>query len=174
MRIEYVIEKLLSSLSRLSDKELHQLADLFCQSDVAETFGKIVENILYLRQLDRSSRKRSTPEKEHIVRNIKGKRSVLANYPAKKNFFTFLNDRTLFPSTQNVIDVLNNVFELGFRYEDYKRHGRRDLIQKCWNNFERMPLEQRRKALRSLFQRSANEPFKLEGYNELFRILSQK
>ena len=174
MRIEYVIEKLLSSLSRLSDKELHQLADLFCQSDVAETFGKIVENILYLRQLERGSRKRSMPEKMHIVRNIKGKRSVRAGDPVKEKFFAFLNDRTLFPSTRDVVEVLNDVFKLGFRYEDYRKQGRKDLIQKCWRNFECMPLTQRRKVLRSLFQRSTNDTFQSEGYEELFRILSQK
>jgi hypothetical protein len=171
---EYVIEKLISSLSHLSDRELHDLANLFYQRHVAEAFAQIVEKTVYLREAERHKRMPGAPYEIRIVERREGRGPVRRSEPARERFFAILNDRDLFPSTRDVVEVLNDVFELGFRYEDYRKRGRKDLIEKCWRHFEGMPLTERRNVLSVLSRRSTDDPFRSEGYHELFRILSQK
>lgn len=174
METEYVIHKLISSLSRLSDGELHDLADLLHRDDVGDAFERIVQNTIQLRRAERSRRSRATHGETHFVGASERKQPVRASEHPRDKFFAFLNDRRLFPSTRDVVQVLNDAFELSFRYEDYRKRGRRDLIQKCWRQFEDMPLTERRKVLRLLSRRTPHHPFSSEGYHELFRILSQK
>jgi len=174
MKTDYVIHKLISSLSRLSDRELHELADLFHRPDVGEVFGRIVEKTIYLRHVERNMRKRITHRETRSMVTNDQKQWIGAKKHTKDKFFAFLNDRSLFPSTRDVINVLNYAFQANFTYEEYRKRGRRDLIQKCWSKFENMSLIYRRRVLKLLSRRTVDHPHSSEGYHELFKILSQK
>jgi len=174
MQREYVIEKLVSAMSHLSDQDLSSLAELFRCEDVAQVFREVVERMIHLRRIEQERRGESSLREEQASRSRARARRMGATEPAEVKFLALLDNRTLFPSTRDVIDVLNDIFDLGLRYDDYQKEGRRDLIQRCWRHFQRMPLTERRRVLRALSQRSEGPSSTAEGYHELFRILSQK
>jgi hypothetical protein len=174
MQREYVIEKLVSALRRLSDEELYALSQLLRYSDVAHIFGEIVDRMIRLRGIERERRPESRVLEGQNSRKPSRASRMGVTEPVEARFFNLLNDRQLFPSTKDVVDVLNDVFNLGLRYEDYVKHGRRDLIQRCWNHLQAMPVNERRRLLRVLSERGESQSAGSEGYHELFRILSQK
>lgn len=174
MKNDYVVDKLISGMGRLSDRELRDLAKLFYQGDVAQVFAKVVEHTIELRRMERKRHTKEHSNEMYYERNFGGRKHAIASEPAREKFFAFLNERSMFPSTRDVIEVLNDVFEFEFRYEDYRRQGRRGLIQKAWHRFQGMEFRKRRQAIRALSQRSDQSPYLSEGYHELFRILSQK
>ncbi len=174
MQREYVIEKLVSALHRLSNEELHALSELLRYSDIAYTFGEVVDRMIRLRELELERLPESRVPKEEIPRRFSRVRRMGVTEPIEARFFDLLNNRRLFPTTKDVVDVLNDVFNLGFRYEDHLKHGRRDLIHRCWNHLQAMPVNERRRVLRALSERNQSQAPGSEGYHELFRILSQK
>ena len=174
MRNEYVINKLVSNLGRLSDQELQELSNLFYEGDVAKAFAEVVEKIIYLRRAERQRSKKFFSTEANIPQRAERDRHISSGEPARDKFFVILNDRSLFPATRDVVEVLNNVFGLELQYENYRKRGRRDLIKKCWHHFEKMPIDKRRRVIQLLSNRSAHGTFRSEGYHELFRILSQK
>ena len=174
MGSEHVINKLVANLGRLSDQELRELSELFQQGDVARAFAEVVEKIIYLRRAEHQRSMNAIPIETSVSRKAVGDQPIRPSEPAKGRFFAILNDRTLFPTTRDVVEILNSVFGLELRYKNYRRHGRRDLIQKCWRHLEKMPSFDRRRVLQSLSSKDANSSFRSEGYHELFRILSQK
>lgn len=174
MHSDYLIERLISAMTRLSDQELRELVDLFRYGNASEVFGEVVERMIYLRRIEREKRLETTRDESQFSRQPATRSSTPMSEPVKRRFFALLNNRTLFASTKDVVDVLNDVFNLGLRYEDYQRQGRRDLIHKCWRHLEQMPSDQRKKVLRALSQRRMEHAPGSEGYHELFRILSQR
>ena len=174
MEREYVVEKLISALPRLSDQELRALSDLFSYGDVAYIFRVVVEQLIQMRNIERERYRDAVHAEERPPGRRSRPKRLDASEPAEARFIALLNDRTLFPSTRDVVDVLNDIFGLGFRYEDHQKQGRRDLIQKGWNHLQRMPVNERRRVLRVLSQRDQSRVGASEGYRELFRILSQK
>lgn len=174
MKSDYVVDKLISGMGRLSDRELRNLADLFKQGNTAQVFAEVIENTIRLRRMERERHNREYSDEMHIDGRSRERERAFANEPARERFFAFLNERSLFPSTRDVVEVLNDVFELELCYEDYRKRGRRDMIRKAWHHFEGMEFRKRRRVLRVLSGRSAQSPHLSEGYHELFRILSQK
>ena len=174
MGSEYVINNLVASLGRLSDQDLRDLSNLFYDGDVAKAFAEVVEKMIYLRQAERQRSKKFFSTEASVPRRAEGDRHTRPIEPARVRFFAILSDRSLFPATRDVVEVLNNVFGLGLQYENYRKRGRRDLILKCWRHLEKMPLSDRRSVLQSLSSRSEHGSFRSEGYHELFRILSKK
>ena len=174
MQNDHVIEKLVHGLSRLSERELRRLVELFYRHDVAEAFREVVERMIVLRQAEEERRKSSALGRSRNRHPLKRGVDVSSEEPLKQEFLIVLHDRDIFPSTKDVVDVVNDVFGLGLRYEDFRRRGRRDLIQRCWHHFQGMPVDERRRILRTLSRRSKAPSASSEGYHELFRILSQK
>lgn len=183
MANDYIIQRLISSLGSLSNRELYQLVDIFTKRNVAKIFSKIIHEIIYLREVENKIKRKhslkSVPvrkRKEVLLSDGIVTPSEILQYPTeiiKNNFCEVLNNKSSLPSTRDVIEILNKSFPFNLRYESFRRRGRRDLIERCWKYLEETSSEKRHKMLTNFFRLTYKKSIGSEGYHELFRILSQ-
>lgn len=184
MENKYVLIKLVGALNTLSDSDLSRLAVLLKQPKVNEALVKLIENTLELRMAERTSRpdkryedaSEVTEEQRTIERNSIGLRGdqvgVQAVEDVQSAFVTLLQDRSLFPSTKDVVDAVNRVFQWGIDYEEFRKRGRRDLINKYLHRLSLYPDNRRIKLLKSFFYEVSQKAVKVDKYSELFKILA--
>ena len=184
MNNNYVVHELLAALAGLSNRQLRQLAAVFAKRDAGKAFSKAIEEIVLLREAERRTRKARSKQLQEVQsgrEGLAGTTIVSPNevryYPKeviKTRFYEVLNNRDVLPSTKDVIEVLRESFPFKFEYSEFRRRGRRDLIGKCWGYLEEMPSAPQRKLLETFFRRTYKGSIEGEGYQELFKILSQK
>ena len=184
MNNKYILSKLTNALNSFSDGDLRQLAALFSQPKVGEALVKLIDSTLALREAERKSKKRAQeitiheakPEKEAFRRKdqpiANSRRKNNAMSELRDNFVTVLNDRTLFPSTKDVVEVVNETLDCGVRYETFYRRGRAALINKCIHHLDTFPKQQQLNMLKSFFSKIEDRPSGMEQYQRLFRLLT--
>ena len=78
MENEHILNKLMTALNSLSDKELHQLASLFEQQEASQALIKLIESTLALREAERKS-KSEIPKKPTEGKEFKGESREIDN-----------------------------------------------------------------------------------------------
>lgn len=179
-----VLTKLVSALNNLSDDDLHQLTALLAQPKANKALVKLIESTLALRYAERKS-KSEIRKPSYTVRRkdreigsndanlVHNRLSVRSMDELKNTFVTFLEDRNLFPSTRDVVDVVNKALHRGIAYEDFRKRGRKDLIRKCWTYLTTLPRKRQIEMLKTLFYSIPKEPEGIKPYRELFKILAR-
>ena len=181
---KYTLNKFVSLLNNLSDTDLQELGNLFAQPGVCETFSNLIRNTLELRKSERKSRneiydKSKTEEaqqaKTEILKKVAVKSSLDSVMQAdgiKTRFFSLLEDRKLFPSTRDVVTAINGEFDCDIPYKYYSKHGRKDIINKCWRHLSRYPRREQRKMIKDFVDRMLVTRSQKDEYRELFKILT--
>ena len=85
----------------------------------------------------------------------------------------YLNDRNIFPSTMDVINFANSIFDCRINYEQFRRRGRRDLIKKVLKHLFELPISLRESMLKNFFSKLQSANNESSAYQELFKILTR-
>ena len=184
MENEHILNKLMTALNSLSDKELHQLASLFKQQEASQALIKLIESTLALREAERKS-KSEIPKKPTEGKEFKGESREIDNVSIQNRqggvhsmddirdtFVALLNDRNIFPSIKNVVKALDASFNWGIAYKNFWKRGRRDLIKKCLRNLDSSTEREQRKMLKFFLSRIEKQVGEMGQYRELLRILA--
>ena len=182
---KYILKKLISALNSFSDHELQQLATLFKEPAVNEAIVKVIEGTLALRNVKRKSKiittikssartevKRETPEKNNVTAS-EIKIGTHYKNQIEQKFAALLANKNLFPSTKDVVNVVNTSFHWRINYIDFYKRGRRDLIQKCIRKLSTYSEREQRKMIKSFLECVKEQPGeKDQQYRILFKILA--
>ena len=173
---DYVLSKLISGLPGLSNRELRHLATLLRDPNISSSVARVVDEIIRLRDMEKhlSQGDLSDVPASHHGSGSRDALKLLAESPAETTHEVFeriLLDKTAFPSTHDVVEVLNRAFGVSFAYKDFKRSGRRPLINKAWKTLLDRPRRARISALRRLL--NAARPSEASEYRELFTTLTR-
>lgn len=178
---ESVLTALVSALSRLSDSQLETLRHLLGRPRFADVLVRQVDSILAFRRAvpkgDSLSVEMETETERIRTDRVKSVRIITKPLTKDPRHFrtalsNLLSDRMLFPSTKDVLQAVNDGFGFEFRYDDFKKSGRRDLIRRCWSSLERLPDRSRRQALKNFLDKYSTSGKAADAYKELFRILT--
>ncbi len=176
MKRNYVLNKLVLALAELSDHDLRELSSLLRHPDVSTSIACIIDETIHLREMERrisqsgssisaSEATGEAPSRTGTLGQDKGQQSI------RDVFHRTLSDKGAFPSTRDVVDAINDVLGETFKYQDFKRNGRRPLIRKAWRVLETRSRRSRVSAIRRLM-RAVPSP-EAKEYRDLFRMLTR-
>ena len=178
------VTTLLKAVSELNVSELRELLSLLKRADFHEAMKDIVENAIRLRRSERVHRSRRSKLQELPEQPEEDTRLHYQSLPLihsdelaydqlKEYFCEILGDRTRFPSTKDVIKEIGNQLNIHLSYKDFRKRGRRDLIERSWSGLKRFPRQEQISRLRSFFSHNVRGDSEASGYKELFRILTR-
>lgn len=182
MRRDYVLNKLAVTLADFSQTELRQLRTLLAEQSVIDTLSALIEKSLALRDLERGILGRSGPVEPDFRASKKEARGNASSaeggepfrggtLEVRETLERALNDRSLFASTREVVEVVNSLFGCKLAYEDFRRNGRKPVIRKAWKLLsQRSPIQQG-KALETLLGWLPRSYGERDEYRNLFRML---
>jgi hypothetical protein len=185
MKPEFVLEKLIDLLGELSDADLINLGALLRQPDVHLILAKLIESTLALREAERRSRKLGHGKliRDEILQEDSptGTARIIDNDVRQKGSLKeavryvgqLLADRNLFPSTKDVVTAINAAFDLKMRYEEFRKRGRRDLIERWLTYVGRMPESEQWHRFEAFVKQMPANRFDTDQYRNLFRILTK-
>jgi hypothetical protein len=181
---DYSLNKFLSLLNNLSDTDLRDLGNLLAQPKVCEKLSRLIRTTLELRQSEKRN-KYQIYNKSGIEEAPRSKTELKKQIPVKSDlddimhvnglkarFFSLLEDRKLFPSNRDVLTALNKEFDCDIPYKYSSKHGRRDIINKCWIHLSGYPRQVRRRMIKNFVDRMLVTNSQRDEYRELFRILA--
>lgn len=185
MTSEYVLNKLVDALNDLPDEDLVSLAALLRQPAADKTLAMLIENTLALREAERRSRTVSrkmpiSPER-HKAQLLGGNSKIISSHQRQigslkdvaGSLAKLLQDRNLFPSTKDVINAINGAFDLKINYEEFRKRGRRDLIQRCLSYVSELRESKQIDRLESFLKQIPQSRLEMDQYRSLFRILTR-
>jgi hypothetical protein len=184
MEDKYVLNKLAEALTNLSDKDLHKLAAIVKHPAAVVELGNLIESILALRKTERNIISSTEKRKESKISagetraygtesNIKNDRFYIRSVEdVKKVFKTLLENRNFFPGTKDVVEAVNSEFQCGINYSDYRKRGRKDVIQTCLSHLANFPERKQISLIKSFFGKVYQKHGELDQYRNFFRILA--
>jgi len=185
MREKFLLTKVVDALNWFSDSDLYQLADLLNKPQSTKSLVKIIEKKLALRQTERIRKselnKISTSKYRREKEAINRKRitahddqlSVASMQDILNAFVSSLEDKKIFPSTKDVVNMVNKTFHWEINYEDFRKRGRKAVINKCLSNLAFLPKQKQIRMLGAFFYDISFRRMGLKDqYLELFKILS--
>lgn len=181
---DYSLNKFLSLLNELSDSDLQDLGNLLAQPKACEKFSRLIRTTLELRKSERRH-KYQIYNKSRIEEEPKSKTEPKKQVPVKSDlddimhingmkgrFFCLLEDRKLFPSNRDVVTAVNKEFDCDIPYKYSGKHGRKDIINKCWKHLSGYPRQVQRRMIKNFVDRMLVTNSQRDEYRELFRILA--
>lgn len=186
MKHNQAIDKLIGLLSNFSERELLELRIFFQKPSATKAFSKLIDGMIELKQLHSTlspfgqDAKLKTEKKLDNFQNSKKSdlRSTKGFRPINgfsHRFADILESRSLYPSTKDVVEAVNEAFNWDIKYEDFYKRGRRDLIRHCLNLLGDIEESQRRKMIKSFLKniRARKDLTDFDrDYRELFSILA--
>lgn len=174
----YIINKLFLALSDLTDNDLRRLLSILRRNDAITELAKVVESILSLRRIER-------PDAVRWQEGQDAESSLAGEGPSEKSgdnespngrsfdeleraIQTLLDNRQAFPTTKDVVDVVNSEFQCGIDYDSYRKRGRRDVIKRCRADLQLLPKRKQISLMKAFFQKHAE----MDKYARLFKILA--
>jgi len=182
-----LIKKLFNAVSKLSNEDLTRLAELFKHRNTSDAFIKMIETHISFREVMRENKmehdvrawKYDKMDNDHVQRNgesIEHLKYIPRKLVSKKSLWdgvsSALADKELFPTTNDVVEVIKSELHCNVKYEDFYKRGRRDLIGYCMRYLKTRPEKEQYTLLRSFFKRIIQERSGMNQYRELFRMLT--
>lgn len=178
--VKYLVDRLLSALGELSDRDLMLLREVLEDSGTRNSLIKTLDHRAYLRMHEIKQRK------ENNYFSDANSLQDIAPETFNKYYFEMqseddigdvirhiLSDRELFPSTQDVIHAISNIFDVHFEHQKFKKSGRDRLISAFLSVFSEQPRGRQRSKLMRLLKMVRQRPSSTDEYSELFRMLTK-
>jgi len=172
------LSKFVSALHDLSVSEMENLMSMMRNVNKRNALIKMMKGVLEVRRTKSNynsddDRMNESSQNQYQRYHVNNRRNI-AEEELRELFFNHFNERNRYPSTFDVVNILNNAFSCGINYDKYRKRGRRDAIKYCWSYINKLPNSEKIKVLKNYFQSipQAHEGYK--DYLKLFKMLTSR